>query len=445
MATVVIQGLAPRTERIRSMPQLVLGWVLVIPLVFFVVHGTPSFESTANQTANAGPLSGLVSNGRNSGFIGSVLIPGVAYSIVMWLLLTNARRIFQIALQMKLLTLLATLTICSAAWSQDPFRSAYNGGFYLIETLFAYYLVAKLDSSEIRSLIMMAGLVTAVVGLAMVFLTPQFSVLHSARDGISWTGLFTDRTSTGKAMVFFLSPALVFVGKEFRYRRMAYILLLAFLAFMAHAATARVILVLYIAFMAAISLYTRFGRRSSVIIAAVFALLGAAIICAGFLVLPQLLNALGRNATLSGRTVIWGLVLQSIAKRPLLGYGFYAFWQGFKGESARIILGANWVFGYAHNGILEIWLQVGLVGVALFFVTLLQACRDAWSCLRRGCPPGVQWYIGIIALTVLYNVDESTVLWPIDLLSVLYLVACTGLAMTARRIRQIDAIEAMYK
>ena len=98
-------------------------------------------------------------------------------------------------------------------------------------------------------------------------------------------------------------------------------------------------------------------------------------------------------------------------------------------------MAAHWVFGYAHNGILEIWLQLGLVGVALFFLTLFQALRNAWFCLRNRCSPGVEWYIGVIALTVLYNIDESTVLWPIDLLSVLYMVACTGLAIAARQIK----------
>jgi O-antigen ligase len=102
------------------------------------------------------------------------------------------------------------------------------------------------------------------------------------------------------------------------------------------------------------------------------------------------------------------------------------------------------VFGYAHNGYLEICLQVGLVGAAVFFVTLFQAMRNAWFCLRNGCPPGVEWYIGVIALTILYNIDESTVLWPIDLLSILYVVACCGLAKAARQLREINTIEAMY-
>ena len=171
---------------------------------------------------------------------------------------------------------------------------------------------------------------------------------------------------------------------------------------------------------------------------------GAVIISAGVVLWPVLLTALGRNDSLSGRTVIWGFVARSIAKRPLLGYGFYSFWLGMKGESARLIVGTNWTFGYAHNGVLEIWLQLGLVGVVMFFITLLQATRDAWFCLRRDCTPGVQWYIGLIVLTMLYNVDESTVFWPIDLLTILYLVACAGLATTARQIRQREALEAMY-
>jgi exopolysaccharide production protein ExoQ len=445
MATTVIQGLAPRAKSIRSMPQLVLGWVLIIPLAFYAVHGTPSFESLRTSGDSASSLSGLASNGRSSGFVESILIPGVAFSIVMWLLLTNGKRILSMALQMKGLTLLALLTICSAAWSQDPFRSAYNGCFCFIETLFAYYLVTKFDVEEIRSVLMMAGLAIAVIGLAMVLLTPQYSVTQSARDGVAWTGLFTDRTTTGKAMVFLLSPAIVFARKPLRYRRIFYVVLLSFLTYMAHAATARVILILYIALMVAIRFYTTFGRRSSVVIAGILAAVGGVVISVGILLSPLLLTALGRNSTLSGRTVIWGLVARSIAKRPLLGYGFYAFWLGMKGESARLIVGTHWTFGYAHNGFLEIWLQLGLVGLVVFFFTLFHATRNAWFCLRRGCPPGVHWYIGIIALTMMYNMDESTVFWPIDLLTVLYLVACCGLAMAARQIRQVETMEAMYK
>jgi hypothetical protein len=39
-------------------------------------------------------------------------------------------------------------------------------------------------------------------------------------------------------------------------------------------------------------------------------------------------------------------------------------------------------------------------------------------------------------LTLLYNVDEGTVLFPNDLLSILYVVACAGLALAASTVPQ---------
>jgi len=184
------------------MRHLVLGWLLTLPLIFFAVHGNFSFVGSAsNNTLGNAALSGLASSGRHAGFLGNIVIPGVAYSIVVWLLLINGKRVVAQALQMKVLTLLALFTICSALWSQDPFRSAYNGAFYLIETLFAFYLVLKFDTEEILSIIMMTGVSISVLSIITVLLLPQIGVNQSARDGLAWIGVFTDRTLTGKCSI----------------------------------------------------------------------------------------------------------------------------------------------------------------------------------------------------------------------------------------------------
>jgi len=443
MATTVVRAATIRPTPVRSMRHRILGWVLIYPLVFFAVHGTPSFESAGHSNVGGLAMSGLASSGHNGGFLGNVVLPGVAFSIVLLTIVINAKRIFALALQMKGFTVLALFTICSAVWSQDPLRSLLFGAIYLIETLFAFYLVLKFDSEELVTLIKMTGVSICVFSLIMVFLFPSHG-LGQWGNSSAWLGVFTDRTSTGKCLVFLLSPALIFRRRLWSYPLVVYILLMFVMVFMAHAATARVLTLVYIAFMASITISSKFGRRSSLLIAGMFLTAGVSM---GFVILqflPRVLAALGRNATLTGRTDIWVLVMRSIAKRPLLGYGYYAFWQGLKGESGNIIVAAHWFFGYAHNGVLEIWLQLGLVGTALFFVTLVQALRNAWFCLRNGCSPGVEWYIGLIALTVMYNVDESTVLWPIDLSSVLYIVACSGLAIAVRQTKSVRKLEAMY-
>jgi len=443
MATAVIQKSTTATSYPQSIRHLALGWLLLLPLIFFAVHGDFSFGGPSNDTLSTASLSGLVSQGRSHGFVGYIVIPGIAYSIVVWLLLLNARRVVAQALRMKLLTILALFTICSALWSQDPFRSTYNGFFYLIETLFAFYLVLKLDQEDILSIFIMTGASICVLSLITVFLFPQSSIMRSARDGVAWIGVFHDRTTAGKCMLYLLSPAIIFRRQSLRYRHVIYILIMSCMVVAAHAATARILLLLYVAWMTAIAVSGRFGRRSLLLMAGIFLVAGVLIAAAGVQLLPQVLGVLGRNATLSGRTEIWSLVLGSIAKRPLLGYGYYAFWQGLKGESANLIVGTHWVFGYAHNGIMEICLQLGLVGTALFLATLFQAMGNAWFCLRNGCPPGVQWYIGLIALTLFYNIDESTVLWPIDLVSIIYIVACCGLATAVRQIKSVRTAEGM--
>jgi exopolysaccharide production protein ExoQ len=345
---------------------------------------------------------------------------------------------------MKLITLLSLLTIGSALWSQDPLRSAFNGTLYTVETLFAFYLAVKFDAEKMTSIMMMVGGVLGGFGLIMALLFPQLGTLHSARDGLAWQGLFSDRSAAAKCLVFLLSPALTLHRRSFRYRQVIYIALMSLMIFMAHAMTARVVLLAYVVFMALIRVFTKFGRRSALLVCGGLLLGLVLTACICLPLLPMALQGLGRNATLSGRTGIWAAVLISIAKRPLLGYGFYAFWRGLTGESASLIVRSNWLFGYAHNGVLEICLQMGVMGVAVFFATLFQAIRNAWFCLRNGCPPGVEWYIGVIFLTIIYNVDESTVLWPIELLSILYIVACCGLAMAARQIKFRKTMEALY-
>ncbi len=439
-ATVTSPFAAAGVSRSRSRGQPLIGWMLIIPLMFFACGGTPSFDDTG---VSGSSLSGLASTGHHLGLFGYVVLPGIALGIVLWLVLINSKRIISLALEMKMLTLLALLTICSALWSQDPFRSSLNGVLYLIETLFAFSLVLKWDHDELCSLVVKAGLSVSALSLILIFLFPQVAVVHGPYHTGAWNGVFADRTMAGKCLVFLISPAILFQRRSFRYRNMIYIALMSLMIFMAYAMTARMVLLAYIIFMAYIRIISRSGQRSALLMSGIFVMVAVSIACIGMLYMPLVLEGIGRNATLTGRTGIWSSLLLSVAKRPLLGYGFYAFWLGMTGESARVIVGTHWAFGYAHNGILEIWLQLGLVGTALFFVTLFQAIGNAWFCLRTSCTTGVEWYIGLIALTVMYNVDESSVLWPKDLSSVLYIVACCGLAMAVRRIKLKRKIEAL--
>ena len=75
------------------------------------------------------------------------------------------------------------------------------------------------------------------------------------------------------------------------------------------------------------------------------------------------LSALGRDASLTGRTEIWEMVME---RRPefLLGAGYRGFWSTAAGQSIAVERHSN-VLLTAHNGYLETYLNGGFVGIVL--------------------------------------------------------------------------------
>ncbi|HXR19671.1 MAG TPA: O-antigen ligase family protein [Steroidobacteraceae bacterium] len=78
-------------------------------------------------------------------------------------------------------------------------------------------------------------------------------------------------------------------------------------------------------------------------------------------------SAVGKDATFAGRTPIWDLVKANIALHPLLGTGYGAFWVGPFDTSPSYEFFRRLYFypGEAHNGYLDIVLDLGYVGLVL--------------------------------------------------------------------------------
>jgi exopolysaccharide production protein ExoQ len=419
-----------------------LEWALVPSLLYFACHGVFSFQSEGE--ASGGFLPGRVVS-HEHGLIG-YLMTALVYGTIAWLVVGRWKSVLPFARHFKLFTLLAVMTVCSALWSQDPPRSLLYGTFYLVGTLFAYWLVLRFEPEEIMALMIKTGWAISLLGMLIIVLLPKFGVSTGTDEARSnaWIGLFIDRTSAAKCLVFLLSPALVHIRRPFKLAQIGYILLLCLMIVKARAATAILAPVLYVTVLTGIRVF-RQSRGVLTFLLSLCLLLPLGILAvAGSDVFSTLLEALGRNATLSGRLEVWRAVLVSISKQPLLGYGFRAFWQGMVGESANVIHMTNWSFGYAHNGILEIWLQLGLVGVVLFSLTLMKAMRDGWYCFRNDPTGRYDWYLGLVALTVFYNIDEGTVVFPNELLSILYLVMCCGLSMAAMQLKRNRSQKAAF-
>lgn len=133
----------------------------------------------------------------------------------------------------------------------------------------------------------------------------------------------------------------------------------------------------------------------------------------------SLVGTLGRNANLTGRTDIWRTVL-SMAGNPLLGTGFESFWLGKRLELAWAAHFEGLVS--SHNGYLEVFVNLGWIGIILLVSILITGYRKISAAFRRDPAAGSLW-VAFFYAAVTSNLTESyfrmlTSVWIFLLLSV---------------------------
>jgi exopolysaccharide production protein ExoQ len=114
-------------------------------------------------------------------------------------------------------------------------------------------------------------------------------------------------------------------------------------------------------------------------------------------------EALGKGSTLSGRTELWGRLLQ-LGSNPVIGTGFESFWLG--GRLQRMAEIYWWHPNEAHNGYLEIYLSLGLVGVFILVGIYIATFWKIRGELFRNFEWG-RYRLGFFAAVVLYNCTEA--------------------------------------
>ena len=133
-----------------------------------------------------------------------------------------------------------------------------------------------------------------------------------------------------------------------------------------------------------------------------------------------LLGTLGRNSTLTGRTDIWNQVL-SMAESPFLGTGFESFWLGPRLQKIWNIWW--WHPNEAHNGYIEVYLNLGWVGLTLLGVVLVTGYRNIIATFRTK-PDMAEIKLAYFFVAIVYNFTESAIrtmnpVWIVFLLSVI--------------------------
>jgi O-antigen ligase len=84
-------------------------------------------------------------------------------------------------------------------------------------------------------------------------------------------------------------------------------------------------------------------------------------------VIDDLFNLLGKDATFTDRTMLWEIIIDEAKKHWLFGCGFDGFWV-VEHETVLQMYATDflWLPNQAHNGYLDMWNEIGVVGLGLF-------------------------------------------------------------------------------
>jgi exopolysaccharide production protein ExoQ len=171
----------------------------------------------------------------------------------------------------------------------------------------------------------------------------------------------------------------------------------------------------------AVTRLPRFARRPAVVHVLVAAIVLVVVSDVFFIDGSGLVQAMGRDPTLTGRTELWGRVLQ-LRVDPLFGAGFDSFWLGTRLDTLWSVYW--WHPNQAHNGYLEVFLNLGWIGLILLGYLIARGYRNVVDAVRREPQLG-RLRLAFFVAALLYNLTEAAfkVLHPVWIAFLLSIIA----------------------
>ncbi len=334
----------------------------------------------------------------------------IVAALTVYLIVVNSRAMLEAMRRAPLLFLLLGLTFASAAWSADAGTTIRRALRLLEYSVFGIYLFHKYDIKNFTRFITCVLAIPVFASLAILALRPDlgFSNLEGYHDAVR--GAMTEKNMLGDIM----SLAVLSAGYSFyigaNNRLFSGAVALGGLALLALSrSTTSVLVVIAMLGLAAYGWMVR--RRAHPgwgILSAFMLVIGIAGIIGIFVEFDLVLKAVGKSATLTGRTEVWRTVIEAIRQRPFLGYG-YGFWEEPSLARNNIWLELNWSPPHAHSGWLDVTLQLGMIGMfmtaVLWLVSLSRTIRLGFFTYEAGA-----LYMGLIVVNLFIRSWTETVM-----------------------------------
>ena len=338
----------------------------------------------------------------------------ILIAVGLYILSNRGVRLSEIVGNNQWLTIFLLYCLVSIIWSDFPFVAFKRWIKILGHPIMALIVLTEPDPKEaLTRLMKRCAYVVVPVSILFIKYYPQLGRAFEPWSGMaSSTGITTNKNMLGADCMilgFFFFWHLLQTWKTERgtWRRNELWLIAGFLIAIwwlfsqAHSATAVTSLFTGVLVVMLVGIRSINKRFIGTYMLAALVLLAIAELTFG--ISGRFSETLGRGSGLSGRTLLWTELLK-LDTNPIVGTGFESFWLGKRPEQLEGIF--YYIPNEAHNGYLETYLTLGLIGVflllGLFVATFWKIRLELFRNFELG-----RYRLGFLAAVILYNWTEA--------------------------------------
>ena len=312
------------------------------------------------------PFNGSATEPADSGIIRALYYPGYLLGIA--LLARAPWDAVRAIVRSPLLWALVAYAFVSDIWSIDGSATLRRAVALGLTSAAAMSVAARQSWAGLTKILATAFTIIGLGSFLVALLLPSYGRMATLFPG-AWSGLFIEKNGLGaiEAQGALFAAAAMMVDPARRRLWAAATGLAVLLLLLSTSKTSLVAMTLGFAGLG-FAVLVRRGAISAVV-ATFFGVVGAGAIAGAVWLIPdKLLGVLGKDATLTGRTLIWAAVKRQIDTRPATGFGYGAVWsdQSGWGPAYWVAKQAGFRPAYAHDGWLDIWLGLGIGAVWLW-------------------------------------------------------------------------------
>jgi O-antigen ligase len=341
-----------------------------------------------------------------------------------------------VAIINKYLLLFVLLALASTLWS--GYEKTLIRAIILSATcLFSIYFALRYTIKEQLILVSKCFLIILILSLIFVVLLPKYGIMGGIHAG-AWRGVFNHKNFLGKMMII---SDIVFILLQMNKDQRCWttyfgIFASTILLIMSRSSSS---LGNFISLLLVLLVLRTWRWQFEIMIPAVSATLFLGI---SFKIWYEenaavIFDSLGKDASLSGRTDIWYLLYDIGLRKLWLGYGYESFWRGFDGPSAEVWYAYDWHPPHAHNGFLELFLSLGLVGLTIFMLSFLSSLWQSFITLRYLTTESEGFWPAIsLIFLILSNLTESGLMLENSIYTVMYISLSYSLSIITHNQQQ---------